>query len=65
LGRSGVREAPNPNIQAPENFQTQNSKLATGMPQTALDIGTWCFFGCWGLEFGAFHALQPFNVSTV
>src|SRR2546427_12563177 len=53
-----LSETPSTKPQAPEKFQISNTKPQKQMPgQTArrsvFELGTWCFFGAWSLEFGA------------
>src|SRR5438045_3708975 len=49
-------QAPNPRLQ--RRSKSQNTKPQKQMPgqtarRSAFDLGAWCFFGAWGLEFGA------------
>src|SRR5881392_680723 len=54
------RAKPDAKLQAPEKLQISNTKPQYQMPgQTAhrsvFELGAWCFFGAWSLEFGVWR----------
>src|SRR6266516_3221586 len=58
-GKRPLSETPSPKPQAPEKFQFSSPKPAKPMPgktarSSVFELGAWCFFGAWSLEFGAF-----------
>src|SRR2546426_5856651 len=49
-------ETPSTKPQAPEKFQISSTKppnRCRGKRRQVFELGAWCFFGAWSLEFGA------------
>jgi hypothetical protein len=54
-----LSETPSTKPQAPEKFQISNTKpqktdAEANGGKSVFELGAWCFFGAWSLEFGAF-----------
>src|ERR1017187_2739142 len=44
-------------FQAPSSREIPNTKLQKNCPAPELELGAWCFSGCWSLELGCFISL--------
>src|SRR6266496_522808 len=54
LQRSPGIETPKTKLQTPKKSQVPSSKPRPALRASNLELGTWCFFGAWSLEFGDF-----------